>query len=320
MAGRQDLGVDGPMAIGHPACRGSIAIAQGPVRRKGVTMLLPYQYRQPPHTNFSTTRGSATTVGKHGFFGRKYGKSYHVVVEQVAYVEDKRPAIGDPLPTSYQFASDRIAPKLTARLYPTKTKFVVRYTPLDLFEKAVRDLRKEELKQKKADELFEKRVKAAEAILTMASMIAAPCIALGELAFLEWFIPLAEIGLHGTQVAHGDSDAWKALLQDGVLEFLKLESVKEILPSWGRTALDLDTYILEGKDAVVEKCRTLTVSENGSGTPPKVRVPADDILDQCYRFRWLVEPAFRQEVKDTEISMKILARNLAAAKMRGIRK
>jgi hypothetical protein len=283
-------------------------------------MLLPYQYRQPPHTDFSTSRRGSTTVGKHGFFGRRYGKSYHVVVEQVAYVDDASPAIGDPLPTSYQFASDRIAPKSTARLYPTKTKFVVKYTPLDLFEKAVHDLRKEELKQKKADELFEKRVKAAEAILTMASMIAGPCVALGELTFLEWLIPLAEIGLHGTQVAHGDNDAWQALLQDGVLEFLKLESVKELLPSWGKTALDLDTYILAGKDAVAEKCRTLTVSENGSGTPPKVRVPADDILDQCYRFRWLVEPAFRQEVKDAESTMELMSRNMAAANIRAIGK
>jgi hypothetical protein len=149
-------------------------IAHGPLRRKGVTMLLPYQYRQPPHTNFSTSRRGSTTVGKHGFFGRRYGASYHVVVEQVAYVDDDPPAIGDPLPTTYQFVSDQIAPKSTARLYPTKTKFVVKYTPLDLFEKAVHDLRKEELKQKKADELFEKRVKAAEAILTMASMIAGP--------------------------------------------------------------------------------------------------------------------------------------------------
>jgi hypothetical protein len=107
-------------------------------------------------------------------------------------------------------------------------------------------------------------------------------------------------------------------LLDGVLDFLKLESVKEILPSWGKTALDLDTYILAGKDAVVEKCRALTVSENGSGTPPKVRVPADDILDQCYRFRWLVEPAFRQQ--DTESMMKLLSRNLAAANIRGIGK
>jgi hypothetical protein len=68
-------------------------------------------------------------------------------------------------------------------------------------------------------------------------------------------------------------------LEEGVLD-LAYEEVKDVMPTWAKV---VSKWGLKG--------RALYVARDEKTPPPlDLRVPADDVLDQIYRFRCIVDP------------------------------
>jgi len=247
----------------------------------------------PQQSNLSNSR-DPKILERQGVFGKVDGGLFHIVVTKVAVFDN-------PTPVGYQFASDRIGPKQNAPVFEaTSSRFVARRTPLHLFEKSLLALRKEELKRVKEDEEFEKRLKAAEAVIEMAGLLLAPEFALGNLELVESIITISEFFVIGAKLANGEQHAWCELAQTGTLEYLKSKGIKKMLPLWARICLDLDSYIKVGADGLKAQCHGQMAQETGTGKPARVRVPADDILDQCYRYRCIAQPGYLEEVRKRE--------------------
>jgi hypothetical protein len=107
-------------------------------------------------------------------------------------------------------------------------------------------------------------------------------------------------GLHRgiTQATNGDEAAFNKL-EKAVIDVV-FDQVKVVMPTWAKIV----------STAGLKQFELYRVHDQKVPPPAALRVPADNVLDQIYRFRCIVDP---QLPKD----MAMIAKNIASAVAKG---
>ena len=236
---------------------------------------------------FQTRGGKPLGNSTRAFFASKGKQLYFVQVARTAYY--------NPMPIGYQFASDRIAPKPFAPIYEAAHKYTFRAMPLEKYEQHAAWLRRHQMTFAKAEAAANKRYEATEALLTLAAIMVAPYAALGELLVVEKLIAAAQFLNHVLRAGHGDQAAWGDVMED-VFDHL-CSQYEYVLPSWARIAVAMKPHAQTAYQAGRECFTRETTPGKVLGTKPPLRVPADEILEQCYRFRCMMDPSWPAQLR-----------------------
>jgi hypothetical protein len=185
--------------------------------------------------------------------------------------------------------------------------YQVRRISLDAYQKEVWEERLEQIEQSKSDERMRKLLKdledlleAADTALKVASLLV-PQARLGviSLDILRILVKASQHSISFAKATSGDEAAFHKL-ESAVIDMV-FDKVKVVMPTWAKVICKVgikqfDLY------------RTRDTKVPPSSDP---RVPADDELDQIYRFRCTVQPELVKE-------FEMIKKNIADARAKGL--
>jgi hypothetical protein len=170
--------------------------------------------------------------------------------------------------------------------------YTFRRVTLDVYQKEIWADRKKQLEQLRSDERTRKLLQSVDELLNLtekalqvASLLVPEArIGLVSLEALHMIVKSLAFATNAAEATSGDEAAFHKLEQ-AVLDIV-FDQIKIVMPTWARVV----------SKGGLKQFELYRAHDEKTPLPLELRVPADDVLDQIYRFRCIVEPQLPMEM------------------------